>query len=111
MISWLKKLTKEKVPFAAPILNEFRVSIKHYSSKQKVRRLLKERSEIFVEVGAGDKGGQGADNNRCYKEMRSVLGFQKRSSGRGFSSRVSRGLDASPAYTQKRCGIKDFICI
>jgi predicted SAM-dependent methyltransferase len=55
MISGTKKLIKVMIPFAVPVA----ASVKHQLSRRRIRRLLKERNEISVEVGAGDKRGQG----------------------------------------------------
>jgi predicted SAM-dependent methyltransferase len=59
MISRFKKLAKKHLPFSLPIARAALMFIKHRDSGQKIRRLLKERTKIFVEVGAGDKRGQG----------------------------------------------------
>jgi predicted SAM-dependent methyltransferase len=55
MISVTKKLNKEMIPFAVPVA----AAVKHQLSRWRIRRLLKERNLISVEVGAGDKRGQG----------------------------------------------------
>lgn len=58
MISNFKEFTKEHLPFVALILKVVATFVKHISSKQEVRRLLKERRKIFVELGSGDKKGK-----------------------------------------------------
>jgi predicted SAM-dependent methyltransferase len=58
MISKFKKNTKKHLPFAVPILRTAVTFVKHRSSKKVVSRLLKERSELFVELGSGDKKGK-----------------------------------------------------
>jgi predicted SAM-dependent methyltransferase len=55
----LTRLIKKRFPFAVHVAKSTASSVKHRISKQKIRRLLKERSEIFVEVGAGNKAGEG----------------------------------------------------
>jgi predicted SAM-dependent methyltransferase len=55
MIPRIKTFIREKVPFALPAV----ASIRHRASKGKIRRLLEQRREIFVELGAGEKGGRG----------------------------------------------------
>jgi predicted SAM-dependent methyltransferase len=55
MIPRIKKFIREKVPFALPVV----ASIRYRASKRRIRRLLEQRREIFVELGAGDKGGRG----------------------------------------------------
>ncbi len=59
MISKLKKLTEKRLPFAVPMLRTVATFVKHRSSKKEISRLLTERSELFVELGSGDKKGQG----------------------------------------------------
>jgi predicted SAM-dependent methyltransferase len=59
MISELKRFARERVPFLMPVAKAAVISTKHRSSKQKIRLLLKEGRDIFIEVGAGDKPGQG----------------------------------------------------
>jgi len=55
MIQDIKNLTRRAVPFAVPLAS----ALRHLRSARKVRRLLKERREICIELGAGDKRGQG----------------------------------------------------
>ncbi len=59
MNSKLRKLAKERVPFALPMARAILSCIKHRESKRKIRRLLGQRSEILIEVGSGDKRGEG----------------------------------------------------
>jgi predicted SAM-dependent methyltransferase len=53
MIRRLKSVIQGRLPFALPIV----AGIRHQLSKRKIRVLLRERREIFVELGAGDKRG------------------------------------------------------
>lgn len=55
MIPVVKKLIKDNFPFVVSIVK----AAKDQSSKQKIRRILKEKNEISVELGAGEKRGHG----------------------------------------------------
>jgi predicted SAM-dependent methyltransferase len=59
LISRLKYFVKKYLPFAGPIFRSTATPIRHLLSKKKLRRVLMERSEIFVELGSGDRAGQG----------------------------------------------------
>jgi predicted SAM-dependent methyltransferase len=59
LISRLKSFVKKYLPFSVPMLKATAASIKHLQSQKKLRRLLMERNEIFVELGSGDRAGQG----------------------------------------------------
>jgi predicted SAM-dependent methyltransferase len=93
VISKLKEFTKGYLPFVAPIVREVATFVKHGSSKKEVRRLLKERSEIFVELGSGDKKGKGgwitidmAKNCDIFWDLRKGLPFPDESLQRIYSS-------------------------
>jgi predicted SAM-dependent methyltransferase len=51
----MRQLIKKVIPFAVPALR----AMKHRASKVKIRRMLRERSAISIEVGSGDKPGNG----------------------------------------------------
>jgi len=59
MNSKLKNFAKEKVPFALPVAKATKAFVKHRNSKRIIRRLLSKGSEISIELGSGDKKGQG----------------------------------------------------
>jgi len=59
MISRFKESIKRVLPFTVPFVRAAVTSAKHRSSAKMIRQLLAERKEIFVELGAGDRGGQG----------------------------------------------------
>jgi predicted SAM-dependent methyltransferase len=91
MNSKLKKLAK--LPFVLPVAKAARSLVKHRNSKQKIRRLLKSRSEILIEVGAGDKKGQGGwttiditKNCDLYWDLRKGLPFPDDSVSKIYSS-------------------------
>jgi SAM-dependent methyltransferase len=93
MILKLKKLAKEKLPFALPIVRAALAFIKHRNSKRKIRRLLQERSEIYIEVGAGDKKGKGGwitidvtKNCDIFWDLRNGLPFPDESVSKIYSS-------------------------
>jgi predicted SAM-dependent methyltransferase len=54
----LKRLVREKLPFMVPVLKGALAVAKHQASRSKIRRLLKEGRELFVELGAGDRKGE-----------------------------------------------------
>jgi hypothetical protein len=58
MISKINRIIKLKLPFLLPIITKIVNAVKYQLSKRRIRRLIKERSEIFIEVGAGDKKGE-----------------------------------------------------
>jgi predicted SAM-dependent methyltransferase len=67
--------------------------LRHRLSKQKIRRLLRERSGIFVEVGAGNKAGEGnwitvdvTSNCDVFWDLRKGLPFPSQSISRIYSS-------------------------
>ncbi|BBY00462.1 class I SAM-dependent methyltransferase [Mycobacterium seoulense] len=55
MTSTLQELTSKVQPLISAVV----LMPKYWASKRKVRRLLRERDEISIEVGAGDKKGAG----------------------------------------------------
>jgi len=55
MIHKVKRLIRERVPFAFSAVS----TIRHLRSKRRIRNLLRERSQIALEVGAGEKPGKG----------------------------------------------------
>jgi len=58
MKSEAKKFVKKRLPFLVSMAKTIQSLAKYQASKRKIRRLLKERSDIFVEVGAGNKAGE-----------------------------------------------------
>jgi predicted SAM-dependent methyltransferase len=58
MIIKFKKFTKRYLPFAADIAKKIFGFAKQQESRKKIRRLLRQKKELFVEIGAGDKAGQ-----------------------------------------------------
>jgi predicted SAM-dependent methyltransferase len=93
MVSKLKKFAKEKLPHAIPIVQSAVISIKHRGSRQKIRRLLKEGSDICINVGAGDIKGQGgwitidiAKNCDIFWDLRKGLPFPDESVNKVYSS-------------------------
>jgi predicted SAM-dependent methyltransferase len=55
MIPQIKSLIRRRLPVAV----SFATVLRHLSSKRRIRRLLTDRTEICIEVGAGDKRGTG----------------------------------------------------
>jgi predicted SAM-dependent methyltransferase len=89
MIQKIKNLTRRAVPFAVPVAS----AIRHRRSARKIRRLLKERGDICIELGAGDKSGKGPwvtiDVTRTcdiYWDLRRGIPFPDASISRIYSS-------------------------
>ena len=59
MPSELRTLISDNFPFVWAALIRGRAIVKSQLSQRKIRRLLKERTTIFLELGAGDKKGVG----------------------------------------------------
>lgn len=55
MVPEIKALIEKILPFIVAVA----ATPKYWSSKRKIRRLVEERNEISIEVGAGDKKGVG----------------------------------------------------
>lgn len=59
MISGVKRFIRDKFPFVVPALCSAVVFVRQRFSKGQVRRYLKERKELLIELGAGNRRGQG----------------------------------------------------
>lgn len=55
MIHQIKTLIRDKLPIAMPVA----IAIRHKKSMRKIRRLVRERRDIWIELGAGNKSGKG----------------------------------------------------
>jgi predicted RNase H-related nuclease YkuK (DUF458 family) len=55
----IKRSIRKTFSFAVRLAKRTASSVRHRLSKQKSRRLLRERSDLCVEVGAGNKAGEG----------------------------------------------------
>jgi len=67
MIPKMKNFIKD-LPFAAGVARKIRNLKGEQVSKRHIKRLLRDREEIFLEVGAGNKKGEnGWTSDRCYK--------------------------------------------
>jgi len=102
VIARLKQFTKQMFPFAVPVAS----AVRHQFSKRKIQRLLRERSEISVEVGAGDKRGQGewitvdlGRNCDIRWDLRRGLPFPDRTLQKIYSSHFFEHLSFSEAQT------------
>jgi len=89
MILKVKSLIRARVPLAVPAVS----GIRHWRSKRKIRRLLKERSRISVEVGGGDRSGKGewitidvTKNSDLYWDLRRGIPFPDESLHKIYSS-------------------------
>ena len=86
MISEIKELFRDKFTFIFPFIRAGVIVAKHQLSRRRIRRILTERSEIFIEVGAGDKKGENGwttidVTNNCdiYWDLRKGLPFPNES--------------------------------
>jgi predicted SAM-dependent methyltransferase len=89
----LKRLIRTRFPFAVLVAKASVSAVKHQLSKQKIRRLLSERSDLCLELGAGNKAGVGnwitVDvNKKCdlFWDLRKGLPFPSQSISRIYSS-------------------------
>lgn len=89
----VKKLTREKFPILVNVITKIRHLAKRQSSRARVKRLLNERRDIFLEVGAGDKkGGNGwltidvTKHCDIYWDLRAGLPFPNESVTKIYSS-------------------------
>jgi predicted SAM-dependent methyltransferase len=89
MINRIKALIRDKFPFALPLV----IAIRHQKSLRKIRQLLQEGRAICIELGAGNKSGQGgwitidmARNCDIYWDLRRGLPFPNDSVKRIYSS-------------------------
>jgi predicted SAM-dependent methyltransferase len=93
-------MVRAKLPFALPVA----AAIMHQVSKRKIRRLLRERRDIFVELGAGSKSGTGnwitIDVTRScdiYWDLRKGIPFPNGSVKRIYSSHFFEHLSFNEA--------------
>ena len=64
MLAEIKKDIRNNFPFIHSAYAAIITYSKHQSSRRKIRCLLKDKSPIFLEVGAGNKKGEGGYHNR-----------------------------------------------
>lgn len=99
MISKTKKIIRDIFPFMLPAIKAGVNAVKHQLSKKLIRRMLEERSEIFVELGAGDKKGEGGWvtidlSKKCdiFWDLRKGLPFPNESITKIYSSHLFEHL-------------------
>lgn len=102
MIPRLRQIVKRKLPFVLPIA----AGILHQFSKRKVRRLLREGREIYVELGAGNKSGTGGwttidvtRNCDIYWDLRKGIPFPNGSITKIYSSHFFEHLSFAEAQS------------
>ena len=95
-----KAIVKTKVPFARPVA----AALMHQISKRKIRRMLRERSEIFIELGAGNKKGSGnwvtidvSQGCDLYWDLRRGIPFPSGGIGKIYSSHFFEHLSFEEA--------------
>lgn len=100
MTSRFLSTVKRKVPFAMPIAS----AIMHQFSRRKIRRLLRDGRDIFVELGAGNKRGTGnwttvdvTRNCDIYWDLRKGIPFPNGSVQRIYSSHFFEHLSFDEA--------------
>jgi len=57
MVSY-KKIIKKAFPFLLPVFRAGRMYVKNQLTKNNISRIIKDRDEIFLELGAGNKKGE-----------------------------------------------------
>jgi predicted SAM-dependent methyltransferase len=89
MISQVKRITKQVLPFAFPLF----VTVRCQVSKRRVREIVKKKSRVSVELGAGNRRGQGEwltidMNDQCdlYWDLRRGIPFPDESIQKLYSS-------------------------
>jgi predicted SAM-dependent methyltransferase len=93
MLAPMRKSIKETFPFIAAAYRACVTSCKQQLSKRRIRRLLKAREEICLELGAGDKKGEGgwvtidiSRNCDVFWDLRNGLPFPDESIKKIYSS-------------------------
>ena len=88
-----KRVIKANFPLVWPFIRAVASAVRHQSSKKRIRRLLKERNALFVEVGAGDKKGENGwltidltENCDIFWDLRRGLPFPDESLSKIYSS-------------------------
>ncbi|HTY24713.1 MAG TPA: methyltransferase domain-containing protein [Desulfomonilaceae bacterium] len=100
MVKKLKRIIKLRFPFALSIY----LSIRHQQSKGKIRKILRKKNNISIEVGAGSKRGQGEwvtidMNDICdiYWDLRRGIPFPDESVKKIYSSHFLEHLSFGEA--------------
>jgi predicted SAM-dependent methyltransferase len=93
MIAGLNMLIRKRFPFVVRVAKSTATAVKYRRSRQKIRRLLRDRSDLCVEVGAGNKAGVGSwitvdvtRNCDVFWDLRKSLPFPNQSISRIYSS-------------------------
>lgn len=93
MISQIKILIKDKIPFIVPVLKYGAAIARHSLSRIRIKRIIRERKDIFLELGAGDRKGVGGwvtiditDNCDIFWDLRKGLPFPDESIAKIYSS-------------------------
>lgn len=100
MVKQLKRVIKVQFPFALSMY----LTIRHHQSKREIRRILRNRNDISIEVGAGSKKGQGEwltidMNETCniYWDLRKGIPFPDESVKKIYSSHFFEHLSFKEA--------------
>lgn len=99
MNSKFKNIAKKHFPHLIPVLKVIIKNLRIPSSRRHVRRLLKERKEIWIELGAGNKGGQNGwttiditKDCDIFWDLRNGIPFPNRSIKKIYSSHLFEHL-------------------
>jgi predicted SAM-dependent methyltransferase len=89
----IKTSIRKRFPFAVRIARMTVTSVRHRLTRQRIRRLLRERSDLFVELGAGNKAGKDnwitvdvTGNCDLFWDLRKGLPFPDQTVSRIYSS-------------------------
>lgn len=106
MLKEIKRFVRGKAPFIGAAKRAGVTAIKQHMSQRQIGRILKERSEIFVELGAGNKKGVGgwvtvdiSSNCDIFWDLRNGLPFPDESISKIYSSHFFEHLTFGEAQT------------
>ena len=106
MIFKIKKFTRENIPFVVPALRAGVSMVRAQASQRLIRRMLSEKTPLFVELGAGDKKGEGGwvtvdMTERCdiFWDLRNGLPFPDGSVSKIYSSHFFEHLSYQETQT------------
>jgi predicted SAM-dependent methyltransferase len=99
MTSPIRDLLRDKIPFVSPVLRRVKANVRlrrhNRAVEIKIKRILEQRSEIFLELGAGDKKGVGnwvtvdvAGNSDIQWDLTKGLPFPNETIAKIYSSHV-----------------------
>ena len=75
MVQEIKRFVKQNLPTVVSVFEEIRDSAKHQLSKIQVRRMLREKKKMCIELGAGDKKGTNDGLRSMFKRIAMSIGI------------------------------------